>query len=214
MLAKYPFLSAALPLLKAYRLETAPQEVKVRAVERVLEALGRGERGVIPRLENPWLELLSFPYARALVNHVDDGWLRRRWALAEAGRMERLLHKEGDETLQLITKELNLTVMKTADGWAVHFTDYLKLARRLTTEPRFKLVNRLLDKGLVSLTRPELVRLLRERLYDVFAEEKRPPASWTPEEAGAIREALNRNMDRPPAARGKPQHITPGATGL
>jgi len=195
LLAKYPFLSAALPVLRPYKLETAPQDVRVRAVERILEALERGERGVIPRLEKPWLELLSFPYARALVNYVGDDWLRRRWALAEAARVERLLHREDDETLQLITREVKVSAVKT-DGWVMHFTEYLRLARRLTTEPRFKLVNRLVDKGLVSLTRPELIRLVREKLYEIFAEQKNPPPSWSPSEAGAIREALNRRASK------------------
>ncbi len=77
----------------------------------------------------------------------------------------------------------------------MHFTDYLKLAGRLNT-PRFKLVNRMMDKGMVSLTRPELIRLVRERLYNGFAEEKMTPSNWSPEEAGVIREALNGRASR------------------
>ncbi len=196
LFAKFPFLSAAHPLLRAYNLQTVPEEVKVRAVERIMEALERGERGVIPRLEKPWVELLSFPYARALVNFINDDWLRRRWALAEAARVERLLHAENDETLQMIISELNVTVTKNADGWTMHFTQFLHLTRRLGTEPRFKLVNRLLDKGMVSLTRPELIRLVRERLYEDFSEEKMTPSNWSPEEAGVIREALNRRASK------------------
>ena len=196
LLAKYPFLSGSLPLMRAYKLDKIPQEVRDRAVGRVLEALERGERGVIPKLDNPWVELLSFPYARALVNYVGDDWLRLRWALAEAARVERLLHREGDEILQLITKEVGITAVKTADGWSMHYSDYLKLTNRLSTDPRFKLVNRILDRGMVSLTRPELIRLVREKLYSLFAEEKKPTASWSPEEAGVIREALNRRASR------------------
>ena len=71
-MAKYPFPTSALPLLRIYRLETVPRRLGGRGVGRVLEA---PERGIIPRLENPWVELLSFPYARALVNY--DDWLRK-----------------------------------------------------------------------------------------------------------------------------------------
>ncbi len=196
LMAKYPFLPAAFPLLRAYKLDKVPQEVRKRAVERVLEALERGERGVIPRLEKPWVELLSFPYARALVNYVGDEWLRRRWGLAEAARVERLLHSEGDEILTLIIKEVGITAVKTADGWSMHYSNYLKLTNRLSTDPRFKLVNRLMDKGMVSLTKPEVIRLVRERLYDNLSEEKKTSPSWSPEEAGVIREALNRRASR------------------
>ncbi len=202
LLAKYPFLSTALPLLRAYTLNTAPQEVRKRAAERVLEALERGERGVIPKLDNPWVELLSFPYARALVNSVNDDWLRRRWALAEAARAERLLHSEGDDVLRYFIDDLKLQATKSADGkyWVMHFTEYLKLAKRLTSEPRFKLANRLMDKGLVSLTRPEVIRLVREKLYNDYSVEK-PVSGWEPEEAKIIREALQKRAAEtlPPA---------------
>jgi hypothetical protein len=89
LLAKYPFLSSAAPLLRAYHITHLPQEVRSRAVERVLEAIERGEKGVLPKLDNPWVELLSFPLSRALVLYVEDDWLRKRWALAEAARVER-----------------------------------------------------------------------------------------------------------------------------
>ncbi len=161
----------------------------------IMEVLERGENGVIPRLDNLWLELLLFAYARALVNYGDD-WLRRRWALAEAARVERLLHQEGDEVLLAVLNELQLKVRKEGKGWVIHFTQFLHLTRRLTTESRFKLVNRLLDKGMVTLTMPEVIRLVREKLYDNFSEEKMTPTNWNPEEAGVIREALNRRASK------------------
>jgi len=193
LLAKYPFLSSATPLLRVYRVTNLPREVRGRAVERVLEAIERGERGVLPKLDNPWVELLSFPYARALVLYVGDDWLRRRWSLAEASRIERLLHGESDEVLmQYVINDLGLQV-RTAEGkWIMHFSQYLHLSRRLGTEPRWKLVNRLMDKGLVSLTRPEIIRLVREWLYDSFVQAKPVPVNWHPEEAKAIKEALQK----------------------
>jgi DNA primase large subunit len=192
LFAKYPFLKSALPLLRTYKITNLPQEVRARAQERVLEAIERGEKGVLPKLSNPWVELLSFALSRALVLYVDDDWLRRRWALAEAARVERLLHDENDEVLLYVINDLGLQV-KTADGkWIMHFSQYLHLSRRLGTEPRWKLVNRLMDKGLVSLTRPEVIRLLRQWLYDSFVQAKPLPVNWHPEEAKAIKEALQR----------------------
>jgi DNA primase large subunit len=193
LFAKYPFLKSAVPLLRAYKITNLPQEVRARAQERVLEAIERGEKGVLPKLDSPWVELLSFPLSRALVLYVDDDWLRRRWALAEAARVERLLHGESDELLLYIINDLGLKTKKTEDGkWVTHFTTYLHLARRLMVEPRWKLVNRQLSKGLLSLTKPEVIRLVREWLYDSFVQTKPLPVNWHPEEAKAIKEALQR----------------------
>jgi DNA primase large subunit len=193
LFAKYPFLSSATPLLRTYKITNLPQEVRARAQERVLEAIERGEKGVLPKLDNPWVELLSFPFSRALVLYVDDDWLRRRWALAEAARVERLLQSESDELLLHVINDLGLKTKKTEDGkWIMHFSQYLHLSRRLGTEPRWKLVNRLMDKGLVTLTRPEVIRLVRERLYDSFTQTKPLPTNWHPEEAKAVKEALQK----------------------
>jgi DNA primase large subunit len=193
LLAKYPFLSSAAPLLRTYHITRLPQEVRGRAVERVLEAIERGERGVLPRLDNPWIELLSFPLARALVLYVGVDWLRRRWSLAEASRIERLLHGEDDEVLMHVVNDLGLKTWRTGEErWVMHFTLYLHLTKRLATEPRWKLVNRMLDKGLVSLTRPEVVRLVREWVYENISQTKPTPVNWSPEEAKIIRETLQR----------------------
>jgi DNA primase large subunit len=193
LFAKYPFLSSAAPLLRTYRITNLPQEVRARAQERVLEAIERGEKGVLPKLDNPWVELLSFPLSRALVLYIDDDWLRRRWGLAEAARVERLLHGESDELLLHIINDLGLKTKKTEDGkWIMHFSQYLHLSKRLVTEPRWKLVNRLMDKGLVTLTRPEVIRLVREWLYDSFIQTKTLPTNWHPEETKTIKEALQK----------------------
>jgi DNA primase large subunit len=193
LFAKYPFLSSATPLLRTYHITNLPQEVRARAQERVLEAKERGERGVLPKLDNPWVELLSFPLSRALALYVEDDWLRRRWALAEAARVERLLHCESDEVLLYVINDLGLKTRKIEDGkWVMHFSQYLHLSRRLGTEPRWKLVNRLMDKGLVTLTQPEVIRLVREWLYDSFTQTKPLPTNWYPEEAKAVKEALQK----------------------
>jgi DNA primase large subunit len=192
LFAKYPFLSSAAPLLRTYRITNLPQEVRARAQERVLEAIERGEKGVLPKLDNPWVELLSFPLSRALALYVEDDWLRRRWALAEAARVERLLHGESDELFLHVINDLGLKVKTEGGKWIMHFSQYLHLSRRLVTEPRWKLVNRLMDKGLVTLTRPEVIRLVREWLYDSFTQIKPLPTNWYPEEAKAVKEALQK----------------------
>jgi DNA primase large subunit len=119
-----------------------------------------------------------------------------RWVelapLLEAARVERLLHGESDELLLHVINDLGLKVKKENGRWIMHFSQYLHLTKRLVTEPRWKLVNRLMDKGLVTLTRPEVIRLVREWLYDSFVQTKPLPVNWHPEEAKAIKEALQK----------------------
>jgi DNA primase large subunit len=49
-----------------------------------------------------------------------------------------------------------------------------------------------MDKGLVTLTRPEVIRLVREWLYDSFIQTKPLPTNWHPEEAKDVKEALQK----------------------
>jgi DNA primase large subunit len=92
-----------------------------------------------------------------------------------------------------VVNDLGLKTWRTGEEiWVMHFTLYLHLTKRLATEPRWKLVNRMLDKGLVSLTRPEVVRLVREWVYENISQTKPTPVNWSPEEAKIIRETLQR----------------------
>jgi DNA primase large subunit len=194
LFAKYPFLQQAMPIMRAYKLESVPDEVRRRAVERLLEAIDRGERGIRPRLENPWSELLSHPYARAIISYIGDDWLRRRWALAEAARIERLLHSEPDDVVLQVAGELQVTL--PGQGWRMHFTKYLHLTKRLRSEISWKLVNKQVSNGVVSLTRSEVIRLVREALYEAFSQTKPRPLNWDPPEAKTIQEALQRRVSK------------------
>jgi DNA primase large subunit len=198
LLAKYPFLSAAHPLLRAYYPKNTPREVYDRALERILEAIEHGERGVLPRLELPWVELLSFNLARHFVMYVDDSWLRRRWALAEAARVEHLLNKESDEVLTYIINDLGLNIKKETGGgnWLMYTSQYLRLSRRLRPMPGSQLINRRINSGRVMLARGEVIKLIKEWLYDSFSQTRATSVNWDAEEIESIREALQSRFAR------------------
>lgn len=164
LLAKYPFLHEARKVVSGIGFNQLPDEIVNRVRDRLLEALERGELGVIPKLDNPWVELLSFPVSKAIVSTIADNWLTRRWALAEAARVERLLHSEDAATCEFIVGRM-LWVQKSGDEYLIRFTDYLRLAQELTREVSWKLVNQKLSRGWVYLTRTRLARLLRQYLY-------------------------------------------------
>jgi len=171
--AKYPFTREASEYVRSLdlRLEEldAPEynEVVKRAEERLEQALTEGIVSPISYTSTE-VEILSFPVAMALVVHVGDGFLKRRYALAEAKRMDFLLREEEDEKL--------LEIAKTSLGWRVerrpykqgstrvltiHFADYLRNAVGFHDD-HWKLVNRRMSNGGVVLEKGELARLMSE----------------------------------------------------
>ena len=165
LLAKYPWLPQARQFLKAFMIQNLPPKVIQRGKERILDAMERGELGVTAKLDNPFVELLSFPLAKAIVSTIDDNWLKKRWALAEAARCERLLHSEPDNVFQYLLSRLELRIRPQNDIYLIHFADYLKTAGDLLRDPSYKLVNQVLDKGWVYLRKARLTRIVRQHLY-------------------------------------------------
>ncbi len=116
-------------------------------------------------------EILSVAVARMLVVAIGDRTLLRRYAEAEANRVEGhlvdCLGPNGDRReLELASEALELPVRETmeADGrqaWSLHFTDYLQLA---PAEEPWKLVLRPILKGRIALGAEELAHLCRETL--------------------------------------------------
>ncbi|MEM4179688.1 MAG: hypothetical protein QXJ55_08470 [Candidatus Caldarchaeum sp.] len=167
LLASYPFLAEAREVVRGVSFEGLPRAVYKRARERLMEALERGELGVVPRLDEPFVELLSFPVAKAVVHTIDDDWLKRRWALAESARVERLLLKENADVSEWLLSRL-LEVRREGEEYALRFTDYLKLVEGLTTDISWKLVNQKLHRGWVFITKTRLIRLIRQKLYQLL----------------------------------------------
>jgi len=195
LLAKYPFLDEAREFAKAFTFNNISKNIIDRAGERVLEALERGELGVTARLDNPYVELLSFPTAKAIVHYIADDWLKRRWCLAEASRIERLLHGEPEEVFDYILKRLDIRVEKDDTDYRIDFKDYLRLAGELLRDPSWKLVNQTLFKGWVYLTKTRLLRIIRQYLRQSFYEsfEKAPSSTKVPQAlAGKIAEVVEK----------------------
>ena len=96
--AKYPFTKEAAEYVKSLdlRLEEldAPEYVQIvdRAEERLEQALMEGIVSPISYVSTE-VEILSYPIAIALVVHFGDDFLKRRYALAEAKRVDLLLRE-------------------------------------------------------------------------------------------------------------------------
>lgn len=120
------------------------------------------------------IEITSFPIATMMVEATNDPFLKRRYALSEAKRAYRILKRETDrqkliEIAQVFNWRIKTVKTDTSTqltvpvDYAMHFTDYLKNTSNLR-ETKWKLVNRTMLKGEVSVTKDEASRLLAEEI--------------------------------------------------
>ncbi|MHC1588124.1 MAG: DNA primase regulatory subunit PriL, partial [Candidatus Syntropharchaeia archaeon] len=135
--------------------------IRIRGKERVIQAI-KGE--ILPG-EKKERELLSYPFARILVSCIRDPYLIKRYALAEAKFAYRRLKEEKPEFLKRMGEELGISSLTDGENFKVYFGDYLRFSKRLR-ERRWKLTNRLLEKGWVYLERTAFARILQEAIQD------------------------------------------------
>lgn len=176
VLANYPFLHEA----KEYIRDKGPDpesllkgwgEMKNRALERVIQSLKNGK--VANRSYNDLIdiedELFSYPVARLLVSCVEDNYLVRRYALAEAERVAERMKTEDMDTVLDIGGSLGVPAEEGSGGVFVHFIDYLENTSGLRAS-EWKLVNQDLRDGRVLLSLNSYRRLLKERVMQEVLE--------------------------------------------
>lgn len=171
-LSKFQYLDEYRQLIEAWNVADVDEATATRAKERLIEALQRGERGIVQSLDDPLTEALSFIVAKVICLAINDDWLLKRWALAEASRIERNLLTEDEETFRELIRRTKLDAEPSEiEGYdyKVPLAEYLMTARRLLQNPEWRLVNRMVHRGYVHLTRAELARLARERIAEAFA---------------------------------------------
>ena len=179
-LAKYPFLPEARKYISEYGLtlesfsDPAYSKIVERAKQRIMDAIRLGE-GVDPSnmSEDEVVELASFPLAIILVAAVKDRFLARRFALAEASLATKLLSedaKRDSETVLKIARDVFGMDVEAADNeYSMGLRDYLRSSMRFNA-PSWKLVNRIVIRGRVTITISELIRLLKDRVVEYVLE--------------------------------------------
>ncbi|MDJ0273905.1 MAG: hypothetical protein NYU90_01715 [Aigarchaeota archaeon] len=190
-LSKFQYLDEYRQLIEAWNVADVDEATATRAKERLIDALQRGERGIVQSLDDPLTEALSFIVAKVICLAINDDWLLKRWALAEASRIERQMLAEDEETFRELIRRTKLDAEPSEiEGYdyKVPLADYLTAARNLLRNPEWRLVNRTVHRGYVHLTKAELARLARERIAEAFArfEGVRPKINLLPD---VLREA-------------------------
>ena len=177
--ARYPFLQAARRFAaeKGIELDTLLtsdnyEDARARGSKRVEDAILNNEVGYTP-LRNEVeaaMEIMSYPYARILVSAINDKYLTKRYALAEAVRMNKLLGQESHAAVIEIAQELEVharTIIndRSETELEMHFSDYLKLSSRIKSTD-WKLINTEIRKGYVRLPQAKFDRVLQNALQD------------------------------------------------
>lgn len=169
-LARYPFLKDAREYVSSLKINLADIQnhslysaAVSQSKQRIEDALS-GKLGPIPedRLSQE-LSILSYAIARVLVNCIGSRQITYRYASAEAESAYSFLQKEEDKkgVMDEIMRELSF---KPSNG-RMHYTEYLRISANLARQnPRWKLVNKTMDAGYVSIDESETMLLLREAI--------------------------------------------------
>ncbi|MBO8181705.1 MAG: DNA primase large subunit PriL [Archaeoglobus sp.] len=125
------------------------------------------------RKKDAIISAVSYLYSRILVSNLDD-WVRRRYAIKEAERYSKSFVLENPLILKLLASDLAVKSefrpkfrselrSESKSQIKVHVSSYLKVAVRLKS-PNWRLLNRELKRGYISLNRTDFNRILEEHL--------------------------------------------------
>lgn len=145
-----------------------------RAESRIVQALeGDIEKPIFAdsQITEMEVELLSYPIARLLLSCIGDLYAIRRYALKEAkssgeflkGVLSKMDKGKASSFLEELAHELGVRVEYAEEAPQISLTSYLRYASHIH-EPRWKLVNREVDRGMVVVRKEEMIRLLQEAM--------------------------------------------------
>ncbi|MEM2057906.1 MAG: hypothetical protein QXO76_06645 [Thermoproteota archaeon] len=181
--ARYPFLPEAREFisrnidLSLESLEKTGSEAALkRAVERVKNSLIFKEVKVTALDELNYVrEMLSFPIAIILVSMIMNEYVRRMYALGESRGAYRRMLNESVETLLYIGEKMGVGgVLEDENTIRVKIPTYLRLAYSFHA-PHWKLVNRAVNNGYVSMGKTEYARLIQVEVNNYVYEKTIEP---------------------------------------
>jgi len=172
-LARYPFVSQAREYVSGLGLSfeemlghVVYSSMLTMGVERVSACLEKGYSPDFKDEREARLVILSYPVARMMAASIGRS-VFKRYAEGEAHAAAEALAREPREAVEHIMEELGIGF---SDG-SMHFTEYVRLAAPLGRKnPRWKLVNRVIDAGHVQVDDVEMADLLREAIRARVAE--------------------------------------------
>ena len=192
---KYPFLPIARNYIINLGLDfdtiTSLREIRDHAKQRVSSTF-LPEDDFFEK-SNKYYEIETASYALAILYlaGIAEPILTEKFALFEAQKVNVHLRKERNiEILLEIAKAFNWTVERKGDFYMVHFAKFLEASTkgRLYHDSKWKLINRIMEKGFVQISPHELARLLQE---DVKTQIEKSAN----QELGKIPEQIQKDID-------------------
>ncbi len=198
--AKYPFLKQASKQIEELGLTisnlSCPENKPVldRAQDQVETAIL--ETNIGEMVKDKRTEISSFAAALILVIATKNSWIKKRYALAVAktANIQMLREDMTKDKILAIAHDFNWVIIdgKPYKDFKLAFNFYLKNAAHLHGYG-WKLINQIIDKGMVYLNRDKVVRLLQEEIKSRV--EKRldvPELKNLPQEITSIADALTK----------------------
>lgn len=179
-LAKYPFLHDTRHYIKENGpsvdelLHDLPYErARIIGIERLDNAFKNrdvGERSLANE-SDCIMEILSYPLARMVAVCIGDSYFKKRYALGEAYHVYKQLLNEPTSFLLAVAQEFNVSVQHNPEKNTIKifFKDYLRNAP--TRYREWKMVNRGIGGGFLTISHKDLARILLESLRERINEE-------------------------------------------
>ncbi len=200
-LAKYPFTKSGISFLRKLRvsldelLQPERRPVLDAAFIRLEQAAGMKPRSV-EKAADYMSDFLSAYVALWMTLYTRSRLLKERLADYESWRFLALSASEPLDSLLQLAREYDVMVNADNGRLQMHFTSYLKLTRRFSA-PEWRLGNRELNSGWLSISWHELRRLLGEAVRLWIIDIKRE-VEWIPEalkrKADEVREHIEENV--------------------
>jgi len=186
---KYPFLPIARQYIARLGLDfdaiTSLQEIRDHAKQRVSSTFLPEDD--FSEKSGRYYEIETASYALAILYlaGIAEPILTEKFALFEAQKVNKHIRMEKNNDLLLeIAKAFNWNVEKKGDFFFVHFAKFLETSTRgrLHHDSKWKLINRILEKGLVQVSPRELARLLQEDVKNQIEKSAKQELGKIPEQ--------------------------------
>jgi len=171
-LAKYPFLKETkafvsrmgVPLDSLIRSQSGVGvRIKENAAQRIRDSLGYTDFELQPEIESVDDEILSYAVARMITSCLNDRMIMDRLARYEAERAYHYLQTESPVKKAYVARSFGLDV----DAAEMGVVFYVGLVATMK-DPKWRLVNRDINHGMVQISAEEYDELLRERIRSVI----------------------------------------------
>jgi DNA primase large subunit len=186
---KYPFLPMASKYIARLGLDfdtiTSLQEIRDHAKQRVSSTF-LPEDDLSEKSDKGYeISIASYALAIVYLAGIAEPILTEKFALFEAQKVNSHLRTEKNSDIILeIAKAFNWNVKKNGDFFFVHFAKFLETSTRgrLHHDSKWKLINRIMNNGLVQVSPRELARLLQEDVKNQIEKSAKQELGKVPEQ--------------------------------